>query len=249
MRSALYEIEAAVEETHWWFVGRRKLFARELLKAGVSMNARVLDVGTSTGSNLRMLRRLGFHNAIGIDPSEEALRFCKMKRHGSVVRGDIRALPFPSGSVDLVLATDVIEHVEDDLLALREISRVLAPGGKVLITVPAFQSLWGPEDVRSWHKRRYRLRPLVELIAASGLRPIVTYYFNYLLFVPVWIVRHSVERLGIRLESESQLNAPVLNAFLAMIFSLDVMTASWIRPPFGVSILCLAEAAESKARA
>ena len=213
------------------------------------MNARVLDVGTSTGANLRMLRQLGFHNAIGIDPSEEAVRICKMKRHGSVLRGDIRALPFPSGSVDLVLATDVIEHVEDDLLALREISRVLAPGGKVLLTVPAFQSLWGPEDVRSWHKRRYRLRPLAELIIASGLRPIIKYYFNYLLFVPVWVARHSVERLGIRLESESQLNTPVLNAFLAMIFSLDVMTAPWIHPPFGVSILCLAEAVELKARA
>ena len=242
MKPALYEIEAAVEETHWWFVGRRKLFARELLRAGVSKEARVLDIGTSTGANLRMLRELGFYDATGLDPSEDAVRLCKMKGIASVVRGDARALPFPGGSMDFVLATDVIEHVDDDAGALREIFRVLAPGGKVLITVPAFQSLWGPEDERSWHKRRYRLRPLVRLVATTGLRPIAQYYFNYLLFLPVWVVRHSVERLGVRLESESNLNTPALNAVLSAIFSLDVMTASWLHPPFGVSILCLAEA-------
>jgi SAM-dependent methyltransferase len=249
MKSALYEIEATVEETHWWFVGRRKLFARELSNAGVSPNGRVLDVGTSTGANLRMLRELGFRNAIGLDPSEDAVRICIEKGRGPVLRGDVQALPFPSGSMDLVLATDVVEHVVDDLRALQEICRVLAPGGKALITVPAFQSLWGPEDERSWHKRRYRLRPLIRLIMTSGLRPIANYYFNYLLFLPVWVVRHSVERLGVKLESESNLNAPALNGVLSAIFSLDVMTASWLRPPFGVSILCLAEAPKPKMEA
>ena len=196
-----------------------------------------------------MLRDLGFRDVTGIDSSDEAIRFCASKGMGPVQKGDVYDLPFPSGSFDLVLATDIIEHVEDDLRALREISRVLAPGGRALITVPAYQSLWGLQDEQSHHKRRYRLRPLSERIAASGLRPLKGYYFNYLLFVPIWAVRRGMARLGIRVESETQLNAAPLNALLLAIFSLDVMTSRWIRPPFGVSILCLAEAAEPAARA
>jgi len=243
MIPALYKIEAEIGEAHWWFQGRRKLFAREISRARLERRERALDVGTSTGNNLPLLRELGFRQIIGIDPSEEAMRFCRLKGHAPVVRGDAQALPFKNGSADLVLATDVIEHVDGDLEALREIRRVLAPGGKALITVPAFQSLWGPEDVRSWHKRRYRLKPLVALVRASGLRPITAYYFNYFLFVPVWVVRQTVERLGFRVESESELNTPALNAILARLFALDVTTAPWLHPPFGVSIFCLAEAA------
>ena len=95
MKPALYEIEAAVEETHWWF-GRRKLFARELLRAGVSKEARVLDVGTSTGGNLRMLRELEvLYDATGLDPSEDAVRLCKMKGIASRCEGRRSRVAFP----------------------------------------------------------------------------------------------------------------------------------------------------------
>lgn len=247
MEATVYEIEARVEETHWWFRGRRRLFAREIMNARISREGRVLDIGTSTGTNLRMLRDLGFHDVTGIDSSDDALRFCASKGMGPVEKGDVCDLPFPSRSFDLVLATDIIEHVDDDSRALREICRVLAPGGRALITVPAFHSLWGPQDELAQHKRRYRLRPLSERIAASGLRPLKGYYFNYLLFAPIWAARWSIQRLGIRLESEAQVNTPALNALLSAVFSFDVMTAPWLRPPFGVSILCLAEVAERAA--
>jgi len=245
MEATVYEVEAAVEETHWWFVGRRRLFARELARAGIRRGGRVLDIGTSTGANLRLLRDLGFHDVTGVDASENALRFCRSKGLGPVQMGDVCNLPFADASFDLVLATDIIEHVDDDARALREISRVLAPGGKVLITVPAFQSLWGLQDEQAHHKRRYRLRALGAQIAGSGLKPLAGYYFNYLLFVPIWAARRIIARLGIRLESEAQVNTPPINALLSLIFSLDVATARWIRPPFGVSILFMAQAAGS----
>ena len=243
MEATVYEVEAAIEESHWWFVGRRKLFARELARAGVSRGARALDVGTSTGGNLRLLRELGFRDVTGIDASENALRFCRDKGLGPVELGDVCRLPFPDGSFQLVLATDVIEHVDDDALALREIARVLAPGGKALITVPAFPALWGLQDEQAHHKRRYRLRPLAARIAASGLKPLAGYYFNFILFLPIWAARRAIALLGIRLESEAELNAPALNAILSPIFLLDVTLARLLHPPFGVSILYLAEAA------
>jgi SAM-dependent methyltransferase len=241
MEATVYEVEAAVEASHWWFVGRRRLFARELARAGVRRDGRVLDIGTSTGANLRLLRDLGFHDVTGVDASENALRFCRGKGLGPVQMGDACDLPFAAASFDLVLATDIIEHVDDDARALGEISRVLAPGGKALITVPAFPSLWGLQDEQAHHKRRYRLRALGLQIVASGLRPLAGYYFNYLLFVPIWAARQIIVRLGIRLESEAQVNTPLLNAILSPIFALDVATARWLRPPFGVSILFMAE--------
>src|SRR5438552_10308354 len=114
MDRATFEVEAAVEATHWWFVGRRKLFSKEILGRGLPSDARVLDVGTSTGTNLRMLRSIGFSNVEGLDLDEEAIRFCAEKGFGAVTRGDILNMPFEDCRFDLVLATDIIEHVDDD---------------------------------------------------------------------------------------------------------------------------------------
>src|SRR6266480_4269479 len=142
MDATAYALEAEAEATHWWFTGRRRLFAREIDKTGLSRTSRVLDVGTSTGANLRLLRDLGFRAVDGLDFSQDAIRYCREKGLGLVRLGDVCGMPFVNGSFDLVLATDIIEHVDDDLKALREIGRVLRPGGKVLITVPAFPILW-----------------------------------------------------------------------------------------------------------
>src|SRR5437867_2786553 len=156
MELAVYEYEAAVEEAHWWFVGRRKLFARELTELNLSERSRVLDIGTGTGSNLRLMRQMGVREMVGLDQSETAIRFCEIRGLGVVQLGDIRRLPFEASSFDLILATDVIEHVKEDTKAVAEIRRVLVPGGFALITVPAFPSLWGLQDIQSHHLRRYR---------------------------------------------------------------------------------------------
>src|SRR5215216_6608654 len=189
MDLATYATEAEAEATHWWFVGRRRLFAREIDKAGVPRTSRVLDVGTSTGANLRLLRDLGFHSIEGLDFSQEAIRYCRTKGLGLVRHGDVCGMPLTDESFDLLLATDIIEHVDDDLAALREIARVLRPGGKALITVPAFPMLWGLQDRIGQHKRRYRMRQLVDRVTRAGLSIDVNYHFNFLLFIPIWLGR------------------------------------------------------------
>lgn len=235
-----YAVEAAVEATHWWFVGRRRLFAREIARLGLRSDSRVSDIGTGTGSGLRMLRDVGFTHVKGVDASDDAIRHCAEKGLGPVERGSICAIPFPDASQDLVLATDVIEHVDDDELAVREISRVLAPQGIVLLTVPTFQSLWGLQDKRAHHKRRYRLRRVLELIEMAGLTPLRAYYFNYLLFVPIWFARRILDILKVDLKSENEINSPIVNKLLTWVFRFDCMTAPAIRPPFGVSALVVA---------
>jgi SAM-dependent methyltransferase len=240
MESAVYEIEAQVESAHWWFVGRRKLFARELLRLDLPLDAPVLDIGSGTGSNLRMLKGLGFNNVCGLDASPEAIAFCEAKSLGPVRQGRAESLPFPDGHFRLVLATDVIEHIEDDLHALREIRRVLVPGGHLLLTVPAFQSLWGLQDVVGRHRRRYRLSPLLRLLRDAGIVPLHAYYFNYLLFVPIWAARQVIRHLNKRIASENELNTGMLNRLFTQVFALDVLTAPLVRPPFGVSALVMA---------
>jgi SAM-dependent methyltransferase len=241
MDLAAYSVEAEVEETHWWFVGRRRLFGREISGLGLSKDAPVLDVGTSTGTNLRMLAELGYRRVVGLDLSNEAIRFCAEKGLGVIHRGDVCDLPFEDASLDLVLATDIIEHVEDDRLALSEIARVLVPGGSAMITVPAFQCLWGLQDEVSHHLRRYRMAGLRDAVEGAGLRPVRCFHFNYLLFAPIWLARQILRMFNIRVSSESQVNTTLLNRLLLRVFDLDVRTAPWLAPPFGVSIFLLAE--------
>jgi SAM-dependent methyltransferase len=239
MDAGTFAVEARIEATHWWFVGRRRLFAREISRARLSTMARVLDVGTSTGTNLRMLRDLGFADVEGLDLSQEAIRYCAEKALGVVHEGDICAMPFPDGSFNLVLSTDVIEHVSDDRLALSEVARVLKPGGVAIITVPAFQKLYGLQDRVAHHRRRYHKQDLVQKIRAAGLEIGSVYYFNYLLFVPIWLARRLIDLFGAKLESEAELNSPAMNWILGRIFTLDVLSARLLSPPFGVSLFAI----------
>jgi len=241
MDSATYAIEADVEATHWWFTERRWLFGRLIAGFALARDARILDIGTSTGTNLRLLRELGFTRGEGLDASAEAVRWCAEKGYGKVTQGDVCALPFDDASFDLVLATDIIEHVDDDGAALREIRRVLKPGGRVLITVPAFMLLWGLQDEVGQHKRRYRGGQLRARVEAAGLRTQAKFYFNYLLFLPILCVRALVRALHIRrLQNENQLNSPLLNRVLRAVFRFDVWSARVLHPPFGVSFLLIA---------
>src|SRR3977135_4251141 len=114
MEASAYEAESTNEETHWWFVGRRRLFARIISGLALPRDAPILEVGTSTGTNLRMLRDLGFENFKGIDVSEDAIRLCVAKGFNVVHKGDVTAIPFESDTFSLVIASDIIEHVDDD---------------------------------------------------------------------------------------------------------------------------------------
>jgi SAM-dependent methyltransferase len=241
MEAETYLQEDLVEADHWWFKGRRRLFGAILRQCEVGKRAAILDAGTSSGNNLRLLRDLGFESYRGLELSAEAIAISDRKGLGPVERGDICAMPFSDGSFDFVLATDIIEHVEDDDRALSEIRRVLKPGGRCLITVPAFPSLWGHQDVVSHHKRRYRSARLLAKVEAAGLRPLNSYHFNYLLFLPIWAARQVMRAVTSTPRNENSLNAPLLNVLLGWIFAFDVATAPHLRPPFGVSLLVLCE--------
>ena len=240
MQESVYAADARLESHHWWYVGRRKLFGRIIERMALGTDEPILDIGTSSGTNLRMLRDMAFSDVTGLDFSEDAIRFCAQNGLGTVRRGDIMQMPFDANSFSLVLATDIIEHVDDDRRALTEVARVLRPGRSALITVPAFPALWGFQDEVSLHKRRYRMAPLLDRIRSAGLEPEEHFHFNYLLFGPIWSARQIMKVWRHRYRSESEVNSPFMNRILTTIFDLDVVTAPRLAPPFGVSILVVA---------
>ena len=153
----------------------------------------------------------------------------------------MQKLPFADESFDLILATDIIEHIEEDALAMRELTRVLAPGGKILITVPTFMALWGRNDDLSHHKRRYNKVEISSLTLSTGLKIVKRFYFNFILFLPIWTVRRAFHHLPITSPAELKMTPSIINKLLFGIFSLDVALAPIIHPPFGVSYLIAGE--------
>jgi SAM-dependent methyltransferase len=156
---------AALEQTHWWYRERRALLARELNRIGRPGTA--LDIGAAGGGNTRVLRSHGWH-PLAIEYGVEGAEVAR-DRGLDVVRADARALPVAAGSVDLVVAFDVLEHIEEDDAAMAEITRVLRPGGTALIAVPCDMRLWSTHDEAVGHVRRYDRTTLSTLITGGGL--------------------------------------------------------------------------------
>lgn len=167
----LYELE----DRHWWFRGRRRMIWALLHRAGVTAASRVLDAGCGTGRNLVEFGRLGAGE--GVDFSPDAVDFCRRRGLAGVRRAPLEELPFEDGRFDLILATDVIEHLDDDRRALTELRRVAAPGAHLVITVPAYQRLWSQHDASMHHRRRYTAGQLSRQAAATGWEPRVETYF------------------------------------------------------------------------
>ena len=148
-------------------------------------------------------------------------------------------LPFAYETFDLITALDVIEHLDDDVAGLKEICRTLKTGAPAVIYVPAFMSLWGPNDDQSGHKRRYRLPELQSAAEAAGLIVERISYSNFAMFLPIWLGRKLLNLLGKTEASENRINHPFINNLLAWLFASE---ANWLRRrrlPFGVSVLCV----------
>jgi SAM-dependent methyltransferase len=187
-----------------------------------------------------------YGDAQGIDVDEEAVGYCHDRGLLEVSQGEATKLPFAESTFDLVTVLDVIEHLDDDVSALREMRRVLAPGGHILVTVPAHRFMWGDQDEVNMHKRRYVAAELRDRLTASGFEVLRVSYMNALLFPPIAIIR-LLRRLQRRLRpateqrSDFRFRTPgPLNVLLARVFGAEAPIVRRMNIPFGVSILALA---------
>ncbi len=215
---------AELEGTHWWYRERRHLLARQVrdLAPGVA-----LDVGAAGGGNTRVLRGLGWR-AVAVEYGAEGAGVAR-DRGLATLRADATALPVADASIDLVVAFDVLEHIEDDEAAVAHVFRALRPGGRYLVAVPCDPRLWSAHDEAVGHVRRYTRATLEQLLRGAGFEVGRLRSWNVLLR-PVVALRRRAST-GSDLDEMS----PVVNAGLRAIITAERYLP--VRSLPGVSLL------------
>jgi SAM-dependent methyltransferase len=210
---------------------------------------RILDAGCGTGGNVRFLRRYG--QVVGLDMAPVALELGAPCLPGVLARGSVLELPFAAQSFDLVTSFDVLYHrgVPDEAAALREVRRVLRPGGRLLIRLPAYEFLRSKHDRAVHTRRRYTAGGVRRLLRAAGFAVERYTYVNSLLF-PIPLAQRLLERLFPGLEqqqSDMSPPAPLVNTLLRVPFALE---AAWLSLkgvfPAGLSVMALARCETSE---
>lgn len=236
----VYRRMAEQEERHWWFHARREI-VQSLIERFLPPVAEpiLLEVGCGTGGNLQLLSRYGTLDAAEYDPQARAIAQGK-----SGLPIGFCALPdridAAHSHYDLVVLLDVLEHVEDDVASLRALKTKLAPGGRVLLTVPALPWLWSAHDDLHHHFRRYTETTLRQRAEAAGLRVLAAGYFNSLLLPLVVSVRVAKKALGIH-SSDDTMPGATANAVLRNVFRLERKLVGRVRLPLGSSLFLVAE--------
>ena len=246
MKEELYDQIYEIEQNHWWYVARRKIIFDWVLQIleQYDMPA-ILDIGCGTGTNIEHLHSHGYKQVTGLDISPKALRFCQSKQLASLVCGNSVQPPFHKQCFDMIMALDLIEHLEDDTTALKRLADLLKPGGRLIVFTPAFNFLWGRQDDISYHFRRYTGRELKQKLETAGFVIEKISYANTFLFPLIWAGRAVVRLFDSQIQSvsENDLHPSWSNTLLQAIFAAERPLLHLINLPFGVSLLCIAKKA------
>ena len=236
-----YELQThRAEDRHWWYRGRREVLERVIDGLGLPLGARILDAGCGSGRNMVELARRG--SVTGVEVSDTSVCLARARDAGEVISGSVLQMPFESASFDLAVCLDVIEHLADDIAALRELRRVVVPGGALLVTVPAYQWLWSGHDEVNHHYRRYTRQTLQSAAERAGWEPVRSTHFNSLL-LPAAILLRILDRIS-RKTTESSLDLWVppqpLNWLLERPLRLEAtLIGRGGRIPAGLSLLAV----------
>jgi SAM-dependent methyltransferase len=238
MDRAVFDRMAELDAVHWWFVARREILA-SLIERRVPLDsdAPILEIGCGTGHNLEMLSRFGRVDAVELDDEARALASTRLGR--PVGNAPLPELPgIEDGHYQLIALLDVLEHIDDDIAALSSIRRKLAPGGHILVTVPANPWMWSAHDVAHHHHRRYSVAALRSAVERAGLRIDLLSHFNTLLF-PLAAAARLGGKLTGKEDSDDRLPPRPLNRMLTAVFGLERHVVGRVPMPFGVSIVAL----------
>jgi SAM-dependent methyltransferase len=248
MESKYYLDYYKAEREHWFFRARNAVIMAHISDlVGNRTDLKILNIGIATGHTSELLEQYGTVKSVEYD--DECYQFVKSKLPQlDLVQGSILELDFDQDSYDLVCAFDVIEHIEDDQTGVNEMKRVCNTDGHIVVTVPAFMSLWSHHDVINHHFKRYRKNEVRTLINDDDQLQYLG-YFNFFLFIPVWFFRKLNNILGFSKNKSdeedtagSDLDYFSGGGFLSKLFyyllaSEIPLVKKRIVLPFGVSVL------------
>lgn len=247
MQHDYYKEYYELERNHWWFVAREKILTQYIKKCvsekQLTPNLKILNIGCGPGRSSEYLSQFG--TVVSVEYDTFCCEFAREKTGLEIINGSITELPFNGEKFDLVCAFDVIEHVEDDMKAVAEMKRVAKKDGMLLVTVPAFMSLWSHHDEVNQHFRRYKLKQLHQLFTTTGNgKAIYTSYFNFFLFPPVYafrrlsrLLKFKNKRKGSGSDFETWNPGFINTVLFKIMFSESKLINRAIKLPFGVSIL------------
>ena len=241
MDPSLYPRMAAVEDRHWWFAGRRAICDRLLQQCELPKNAAILEPGCGTGGNFPLLAHYG--RVYAMDAESAALAFAATRGGAEVARGVLPlGIPFDAQQFDLAIMTDVIEHLDEPLAALKAVRARLKPRGVLLLTAPAIPRLWSVHDVMHHHRRRYRLSELRRCLEAAGFTIGYISYYNFWL-LPAIVLARTLAGLRRGAGVHDLIMPPaIINRILYAVFASERYLIGRVRIPIGVSLIALARA-------
>ncbi len=230
------------EKTHWWYRSRKELVGHFLARhyAGRT-DLRILDLACACGMNAHYFGHYG--RVVGIDLSWDSLRFCIANGLSSVVRADAEVLPVRDASVEAVLALDCLEHFPEDGRALDEIRRVLAPGGRAFVNVPAYPALWSSHDEAFHHVRRYSRSGLLDQLRQRGFLVERETFWSMTLLPGAYLVRKLGFLRGSRARGHSDFFLGIPSWVEKCLYcveriEIDLIERGWTLP-MGVNLFCV----------
>lgn len=233
-RNHLYELEGQ----HFWFKPRAQLFERIINNKLGSKFQSAIELGCGNGRFLPILNCLA-DCVVGVEGHFPSLEFAKQSAPtATLLHGDVTQIPLQDGLFDFACAFDVLEHVPPEQF-LAEIRRLLRPGGFLLLSVPAFQSLWSRVDEQAGHRCRYQLDMAQTELQNAGFRIMGFTHYQFLLFPLVWLSRRLVSGRG-RNRLEARPSMPIIQ-ILGAINSLEVNLLSNFSLPVGSSLILWTE--------
>lgn len=239
MKAAEYKRMAELEDYYWWHTGRKSIISRQLKRFGLPKTARILNVGSGTGGLTPVLAQYG--RVSNVDVSPHAVKHTKAKGYGETRLFDGLKLPFNGPIFDVVVATDVLEHIADDGAALQDWARVLKPGGRVILTVPAYQWLWSSHDESLKHHRRYSASEVHRKLNAAGLAVDKRTYvivFSFPLIVGFRLLQ-GLNPLKKTTQTSYVILPEPVNRLFQIILQIEARALEIISFPFGTSVLAV----------
>ena len=243
MEKPIFEKIHQLQKEGWWFgTSRNKMVMSLLKKYDKEINSHlILDIGSSEGAFLDYMTTQNL-NFYGIDIDEDAIRFCSERGLGELIKyGNIKDIPFPDNNFNIATALDIVEHIDDDLKAMNEISRILIKNGIALVIVPAYKWLWSKNDEAYHHQRRYTRKAFVKLAEKCNFTIKHWSYFNFFLF-PVFVMATMISKLFPGRVKTSSVLKPLpkpVNFLLKQVLNLEtwIISKMGMKFPFGSSLI------------